>query len=64
MIGCFVIVGGELFEYVIMVVDDDKFLLGLDVGYGFVGIFKDMISKNKVGKVYLLLFLGVKVMKL
>ena len=61
--GRFAIVGGESFEHVIMAADDDKFLLGSDAGYGFVGTFKDMISKNKAGKAYLSLPSGAKVMK-
>ena len=61
--GRFAIVGGESFEHVIMAADDDKFLLGSDAGYGFVGTFKDMISKNKAGKAYLSLPSGAEVMK-
>ena len=39
--------GGESFQHVIMAQDESKFLVGSDAGYGFVGTFKDMVSKNK-----------------
>lgn len=60
--GRFNIVGGESFEHVIMASDDSKFLLGSDAGYGFVGTFKDMVSKNKAGKAYLSLPVAAKVL--
>lgn len=44
--------------------DDSKYLIVLDVGYGFVGMFNDMVSKNKVGKVYINFLIGVKVIVL
>ena len=55
--------GGESFEHVIMASDEAKFLVGSDAGYGFVGTFKDMVSKNKAGKAYLSLPKAAKVMK-
>ncbi|AUC87084.1 DNA topoisomerase IV subunit A [Alteromonas sp. MB-3u-76] len=60
--GRFNIVGGESFEHVIMASDDSKFLVGSDAGYGFVGTFKDMVSKNKAGKAYLSLPVAAKVL--
>ena len=61
--GRFSIVGGESFQHVIMAQDENKFLVGSDAGYGFVGTFKDMVSKNKAGKAYLSLPTAAKVMK-
>ena len=61
--GRFALVGGESFEHVIMASDEAKFLVGSDAGYGFVGTFKDMVSKNKAGKAYLSLPTAAKVMK-
>ena len=45
-----------------MASDDSKFLVGSDAGYGFLGTFKDMVSKNKAGKAYLSLPKAAKVM--
>ncbi|MCC2617397.1 DNA topoisomerase IV subunit A [Aestuariibacter halophilus] len=61
--GRFNIVGGELFQHVIMGKDDQRFLVTSDAGYGFVGTFADMISKNKAGKAYLSLPTAAKVLK-
>ncbi|MDO6567818.1 DNA topoisomerase IV subunit A [Alteromonas sp. 1_MG-2023] len=61
--GRFALVGGESFEHVIMASDEAKFLIGSDAGYGFVGTFKDMVSKNKAGKAFLSLPKAAKVMK-
>lgn len=61
--GRFTIVAGESFEHVLMAQDEAKFLVGSDAGYGFLGTFKDMISKNKAGKAYLSLPSAAKVMK-
>ncbi|MEW9797352.1 DNA topoisomerase IV subunit A [Alteromonas sp. CYL-A6] len=60
--GRFSIVGGETFEHVLMGRDDDKYLLASDGGYGFVGTFADMVSKNKAGKAYLSVPTGAKVL--
>lgn len=61
--GKFNIVGGETFEHVIMGADEQQYLMATDAGYGFVGKFADMVSKNKAGKAYLSLPLGAKVIK-
>ena len=37
----------------LMAPEEQKFLISSDAGYGFVGTFADMISKNKAGKAYL-----------
>ena len=51
--GRFNIVGGEQFTHVLMGADEQRFLMASDAGYGFVGTFADMVSKNKAGKAYL-----------
>ncbi len=51
--GRFNLVGGEQFTHVLMSPEEQPFLLASDAGYGFVGKFGDMISKNKAGKAYL-----------
>ena len=43
--------------------DDQRFLMASDAGYGFVGKFADMVSKNKAGKAYLSLPVAAKVIK-
>ncbi len=50
------------FDHVVMGADDGKYLMASDAGYGFVGTFSDMISKNKAGKAYLNLPTGAKVL--
>ena len=59
--GKFNIVGGESVQHVIMGADEQRYLVASDAGYGFVGNFADMVSKNKAGKAYLSLPLGAKV---
>lgn len=59
--GRFNLVGGETFEHVIMGADEQQYLMVSDAGYGFVGKFSDMLSKNKAGKAYLSLPMGAKV---
>lgn len=59
--GKFNIVGGETFEHAIMGADEQQYLMASDAGYGFVGKFADMVSKNKAGKAYLSLPVGAKV---
>jgi len=54
---------GENFEQTLMAEDDVKYLLSSDAGYGFVGTFKDMISRNKNGKALLSLPANAKVMR-
>ncbi len=61
--GRFSIVGGEQFEHVLMGADEQRFLMASDAGYGFVGKFSDMVSKNKAGKAYLSLPTAAKVIK-
>ena len=61
--GRFNIVGGENFEFVIMGTDEQQYLMVSDSGYGFVGKFSDMVSKNKAGKAYLSLPTGAKTMR-
>ena len=59
--GRFGIVSGESAEHVVMGQDDQKYLIASDAGYGFVGKFADMISKNRAGKAYLSLPKAAKV---
>ncbi|AWL13161.1 DNA topoisomerase (ATP-hydrolyzing) [Saliniradius amylolyticus] len=60
--GRFSLVAGETFEHVVMGADDDAYLIASDAGYGFVGRFADMVSKNKNGKAYLTLPTAAKVL--
>ncbi|MDF2178639.1 DNA topoisomerase IV subunit A [Aliiglaciecola sp. CAU 1673] len=60
--GRFAIVGGESVEHVVMGNEEDAYLVASDAGYGFIGKFADMVSKNKNGKAYLTLPLGAKVL--
>ena len=60
--GRFNMVSGEQFEHVIMANESQKFLMASDAGYGFVGSFADMLSKNKAGKAYLSLPSAAKVL--
>ena len=41
--------------------DEQQYLIASDAGYGFVGKFADMISKNRAGKAYLSLPKSAKV---
>lgn len=59
--GRFSIVSGENVEHVIMGQDEQQYLMASDAGYGFVGKFSDMVSKNKAGKAYLSLSKTAKV---
>lgn len=59
--GKFNIVSGESVQHVIMANDDKRYLIACDAGYGFVGKFADMVSKNKAGKAYLSLPSAAKV---
>ena len=59
--GRFNIVAGENFEYAIMGEEQQTYLIASDAGYGFIGKFEDMLSKNKAGKAYLSLPRGAKV---
>lgn len=60
--GRFSIVAGETFEHVLMAEDSQKLLLASDAGYGFVGTFADLLSRNKAGKALLTLPTGSKVL--
>lgn len=59
--GRFSVVGGEQFTDVLMGDDEQRYLIASDAGYGFVGKFADMISKNKAGKAFLSLPTAAKV---
>ncbi|MGB2426300.1 MAG: DNA topoisomerase IV subunit A [Alteromonas sp.] len=60
--GRFGLVAGESFAHVLMAADEQQFLMVCDAGYGFVGKFSDMLSKNKAGKAYLTLPTGARAM--
>lgn len=60
--GRFSIVAGERAEYVIMGQHKQAYLVGSDAGYGFVGHFEDMLTKNKAGKAFVSLPTGAKIM--
>lgn len=60
--GRFNLIGGEQFTHVLMGQDEQKYLIASDAGYGFVGSFADMISKNKAGKAFLSLPSAAKVL--
>ena len=60
--GRFNMVAGEQFEHAIMGADQQTYLIASDAGYGFIGKFVDMVSKNKAGKAYLSLPRGAKVL--
>lgn len=60
--GRFNVVAGEQFVHVLMGQEDSKYLMACDAGYGFVGTFADMISKNKAGKAYINLPAAAKVL--
>lgn len=60
--GRFSLSTGQSFEKVVMADDETKFLLSSDAGYGFVGTFADMVSRNKNGKALLTLSINAKVM--
>ncbi|NMP15972.1 DNA topoisomerase IV subunit A [Thalassotalea sp. Y01] len=59
--GRFNLSAGETFTQVVMGNDEQKFLLSSDSGYGFIGSFADMVSRNKNGKALLSLPQGAKV---
>lgn len=60
--GRFSIVAGESLSHVLMAKDDARYLMASDGGYGFVGAFSGMVSKNKAGKAYLTVPTGAKVL--
>ncbi|GAB1623069.1 DNA topoisomerase IV subunit A [Agarivorans albus] len=53
---------GEMFSHVVMADDEQRYLIASDAGYGFIGKYADMLSKNKNGKAYLNLPAGSKVL--
>ncbi len=53
---------GEMFAHVVMSDDEQRYLIASDAGYGFIGKYADMLSKNKNGKAYLNLPSGSKVL--
>ena len=59
--GRFNIVSGENVEHMVMGNDEQQYLMASDAGYGFVGKFSDMVSKNKAGKAYLSLSTAAKI---
>jgi topoisomerase-4 subunit A len=59
--GRFNIVSGEHVEHMVMGNDEQQYLMASDAGYGFVGKFSDMVSKNKAGKAYLSLSTAAKI---
>ncbi|MEW6982356.1 DNA topoisomerase IV subunit A [Colwelliaceae bacterium 6471] len=61
--GRFHLAAGETFEQILMAEDENKYLLSSDAGYGFVGSFGDMVSRNKNGKALLSLPSAAKVMQ-
>lgn len=54
---------GENFEQTLMADDETTYLLSSDAGYGFVGKFSDMVSRNKNGKALLSLPQSAKVIQ-
>lgn len=60
--GRFNLSAGENFEQCLMADDEANYLLSSDAGYGFVGKFADMVSRNKNGKALLSLPANSKVM--
>jgi topoisomerase-4 subunit A len=60
--GRFAVVGGEQALFVIMGQDTQKYLIGSDAGYGFVGSYSDMLTKNKAGKAFVSLPTAAKIM--
>ena len=60
--GRFTLAAGQNFEQVLMADDKANYLMSSDAGYGFVGTFGDMVSRNKNGKALLSLPANAKVM--
>ncbi|MEI6858398.1 MAG: DNA topoisomerase IV subunit A [Shewanella sp.] len=54
---------GEMMEHVILGDEDKFYILASDAGYGFVGSYKDMLSRNKAGKALLSLPVNAKVIR-
>ncbi|MBY6226385.1 DNA topoisomerase IV subunit A [Ferrimonas balearica] len=60
--GRFNLVAGARLEHVVMGQDDDHYLMATDAGYGFVGQFKEMVSRNKAGKALLTVPTGAEIL--
>ncbi|TLU67289.1 DNA topoisomerase IV subunit A [Thalassotalea litorea] len=60
--GRFSIAAGQNITQTVMADDEQPFLLASDSGYGFIGKFSDMVSRNKNGKALLSLPQGAEVM--
>ncbi|KFZ36020.1 DNA topoisomerase IV subunit A [Shewanella mangrovi] len=58
----FNLAAGETMEHVLLGDDASQYLLASDAGYGFVCEYKDMVSRNKAGKVLLSLPKNAKVL--
>ena len=54
----FSLAAGQTFVHALMADDSQQYLLSSDAGYGFIGKFSDMISRNKNGKALLTLPAG------
>ncbi|MFT5878951.1 MAG: topoisomerase-4 subunit A [Moritella sp.] len=54
----FSLASGQTFVHAIMADEAQQFLLSSDAGYGFIGKFSDMVSRNKNGKALLTLPVG------
>lgn len=59
--GRFNLASGVMLEKTLMADDEQQFLLSSDAGYGFIGAFGDMVSRNKNGKALLSLPANAKV---
>lgn len=53
---------GETIEHALIGEDEHCYLLASDAGYGFIGDYKDMVSRNKAGKALLSLPANAKVL--
>ncbi|TKB46890.1 DNA topoisomerase IV subunit A [Thalassotalea mangrovi] len=60
--GRFSIAAGQTITQSVMADDQQTFLLASDSGYGFIGKFADMVSRNKNGKALLSLPQGARVL--
>ncbi|MDV6315839.1 DNA topoisomerase IV subunit A [Idiomarina sp. HP20-50] len=60
--GRFSLVAGENVEHVLMAKEESHLLLASDAGYGFVGQFSDLVSRNKNGKAIISLPTGAKIL--
>jgi topoisomerase-4 subunit A len=60
--GRFHLANGASFCQTLMAKDEQQFLLASDAGYGFIGSFSDMVSRNKNGKALLSLPANARVL--